>query len=165
MALKNLGIESLVVVCYNLLLEELVEVILCKDQGVLVDSGVFCVSIGKFIGCLLQDCFIVEDEVFKDWVDWNVINKFFDVVDYDKLCVKLVKYFGGKEIYVCDVQVCVDFEYWINICIVIEYFWSNFFVYNMFLCMSEEEFVQFDFEWIVFCVFGFEVDVEIDYIC
>ncbi|MCR9053818.1 MAG: phosphoenolpyruvate carboxykinase (ATP), partial [bacterium] len=72
-ALKNLGIESPAAVRYNLLPEELVEATLCKDQGVLADSGALCVSTGKFTGRSPQDRFIVEDEVSKDRVDWNAI--------------------------------------------------------------------------------------------
>jgi phosphoenolpyruvate carboxykinase (ATP) len=162
-ALKNLGIESPAAVRYNLLPEELVEATLCKDQGVLADSGALCVSTGKFTGRSPQDRFIVEDEVSKDRVDWNAINKPFEAADYDKLRAKLVKYFGGKEIYVRDVQACADPEYRTNIRIVTEYPWSNLFVYNMFLRMSEEELAQFDPEWTVLCAPGFEADVETDH--
>lgn len=94
---------------------------------------------GKFIGCLFKDCFIVKDDIIVNMVDWNDINMFFDLEVFDCLYDKIIVYFAGCEIFVCDVFVCVDERYCMGVCVVNEYFWSNMFVYNMFFCFIIEE--------------------------
>ena len=43
-----------------------------------------------------------------------------------------------------------------NVRVITEYPWSNFFIKNMFLRLSEEELANFEEEWLVLCAPGYQ---------
>ncbi|TXB66593.1 phosphoenolpyruvate carboxykinase (ATP) [Phaeodactylibacter luteus] len=161
-SLSAIGIGHPKSVHYNLLPEELVEATLNKKQGMLADTGALCVETGKFTGRSPKDRFIVEDEVTRERVDWNNINKPFSRTAYDSLREKVAAYLNEREIYVRDVEACADPEYRTPLRVITEYPWSNLFVHNMFLKLKPEALHEFTPEWTVLNAPGFEADPAID---
>ncbi len=147
---------------YNLTPDQLHEATLERELGVEVNSGALAVNTGEFTGRSPKDRFIVKDEITRDKIWWGNINIPFESTQFDSLYVKMVEYLSGKEVFVRDCYACADPHYKTNIRVINEYPWSNMFVHNMFLRLSEEEQQNFEEEWLVINAPGFMADPEVD---
>ncbi len=147
---------------YDLSPEELHSITIGEGQGVEVNSGALAVNTGEFTGRSPKDRFIVKDDITKDKVWWGDINIPFESERFDALYVKVTEYLSGKEVFVRDCYACADPSYKTNIRVINEYPWSNMFVYNMFLRLSEEEHENFQEEWLVINAPGFMANPEVD---
>lgn len=140
---------------WNLDGETLQQITLQKNMGVETENGTLCVNTGKFTGRSPKDRFIVKDEYTTDKVWWGRINQPFDSGNFQKLYDQVVAYLSGKEVYVRDAYVCADPEYRTNVRTITEYPWSNYFVKNMFIQLTDDEIENFEEDWLVICAPGF----------
>lgn len=141
-------------VMWNLSGEELQRLTVDKGMGKETSNGTLVVNTGKFTGRSPEDRFIVEDDYTKN-VWWGKINKPISSDNFDKLYDRVTHYLAGKEIYVHDAYVCAYPKYRMNVRTLTEYPWSNFFVKNMFLRLTEEELKDFEEDWLVLCAPGY----------
>ena len=153
--LEKYGIKD-AQVHWNLDPETLQKITVEKGMGVESENGTLAINTGKFTGRSPKDRFLVKDDYTKDKIWWGRINKPISPENFDKLRGEIVNYLSGKEIYVRDAAVCADPRYQTNIRTVTEFPWSNYFVKNMFLRLSEEELEGFEEEWLVLCAPGYE---------
>jgi len=142
--------------------EELHKISIDKDMGVETDTDALAINTGEFTGRSPKDRFIVKDAVTEDKVWWGPINIPFSTEKFDALYDKVVNYLSGKEIYARDAFACADPNYRLNIRVITEYPWSNFFAYNMFLRPESNELLDFDPEWIIVNAPGFTANPEVD---
>ena len=147
-SLKAIGITS-TSVYYQLSPEQLHEQTIALQQGVEASSGALAINTGEFTGRSPKDRFIVKDNITKDKIWWGDINIPFSPTAFDKLYTKVITYLNDKELYVRDSYVCADPKYRVNIRVVNEYPWSNFFAYNMFMRPSASELEDFIPEWTI----------------
>ncbi|RAI98419.1 phosphoenolpyruvate carboxykinase (ATP) [Chitinophaga skermanii] len=160
--LKELGIENIANVHYQLTPEELVAQSVSMGQGELADTGALVVNTGEFTGRSPKDKFIVKDSLTADSVNWNDFNLPFTAENFDKLYNKITAYFSGKEVWVRDCYACADQNYRVNIRVVNEQPWANLFAYNMFLRPTEEELETMEPEWTILQAPGFLADPAVD---
>jgi len=153
--LEKYGIQN-ATAHWNLDAETLQKITVEKGMGVESENGTLAINTGKFTGRSPKDRFLVKDEYTKDKIWWGRINKPISPENFDKLQDEVVKYLSGKEIYVRDAAVCADPTYKMNIRTVTEFPWSNYFVKNMFLRLSEDELKDFEEEWLVLCAPGYQ---------
>lgn len=158
---KEFGIKN-AKMHYQLSPEELHNITVQKGQGKEVDSGALAINTGKFTGRAPNDRFIVKDEITAEDVWWGKVNTPFDSEKFDALYNKVVDYLGNKELYVRDAYVCADDNYRLNIRVVNEYPWSNFFCYNMFLRPEDAELENFTADWKIVNAPDFHADPEVD---
>ena len=147
-SLKAIGITS-TSVYYQLSPEQLHDQTMALQQGVEASSGALAINTGEFTGRSPKDRFIVKDSITKDNIWWGDINIPFSPTAFDKLYTKVITYLNDKELYVRDSYVCADPKYRVNIRVVNEYPWSNFFAYNMFMRPSASELEDFIPEWTI----------------
>ena len=147
-SLKALGITS-TSVYYQLSPEQLHDQTIALQQGVEASSGALAINTGEFTGRSPKDRFIVKDSITKDKIWWGDINIPFSPTAFDKLYTKVITYLNDKELYVRDSYVCADPKYRVNIRVINEYPWSNFFAYNMFMRPSASELEDFIPEWTI----------------
>jgi len=147
-SLKALGITS-TSVYYQLSPAHLHEQTIALQQGVEASSGALAINTGEFTGRSPKDRFIVKDSITKDKIWWGDINIPFSPTAFDKLYTKVITYLNDKELYVRDSYVCADPKYRVNIRVINEYPWSNFFAYNMFMRPSASELEDFIPEWTI----------------
>jgi len=147
-SLKALGITSKSV-HYQCSPDQLHAKTIALKQGVEASSGALAINTGEFTGRSPKDRFIVQDAITKDKVWWGDINIPFSPTAFDKLYTKVITYLNDKELYVRDSYVCADPKYRVNIRVVNEYPWSNFFAYNMFMRPSASELEDFIPEWTI----------------
>ncbi|MCB0703749.1 MAG: phosphoenolpyruvate carboxykinase (ATP) [Saprospiraceae bacterium] len=160
--LLDLGLEDVRAAYWNQSPEMLMEQTICRNMGVLSDTGALVVETGKFTGRSPKDRFIVKDAKTANAVDWNAINISFEPENYASLRTKILDYFKEKEVFIRDAYACADPEYRMNLRLVSEYPWSNLFAYNMFLRPGPAEIASFEAEWSILCAPGFEADPAID---
>lgn len=160
--LKELGLEKVNQVFWNLSPAELVEDSIVQGEGILTNTGALSIETGEFTGRSPKDKFIVKDEKTNDTIWWGDVNIAFDPQKFDALHQKMTQYLAGKDIYVRDASVCADPKYTVNVRVVTELPWSNLFAYNMFLRPSNEELKDFNPEWSIICVPSFKADSKTD---
>ena len=147
---------------YQLSSEELHDITIEKDMGVVSSLGAIAVNTGEFTGRSPMDRFIVKDQVTEEKVWWGDINIPFDSDKFDSLYTKVISYLNEKELFVRDAYACAEDDYRLNIRVINEYPWSNMFAYNMFLRPTDEELASFTPEWTVINAPGFMADAVID---
>lgn len=146
---------------WNLSGPELQKITLEKGMGTETANGTLAVNTGKFTGRSPQDRFIVKDDYTREKVWWGKINKSISSENFDFLYDRVTQYLSEKEVFVHDGYVCAHPEYSMNVRTITEYPWSNFFVKNMFLRLTEEELNGFEEEWLVLCAPGYvETEAE-----
>ncbi|MGX5820449.1 phosphoenolpyruvate carboxykinase (ATP) [Chitinophaga lutea] len=160
--LRELGIENIADVHYQLPPEELTAQTVTLGQGCLADTGALVVNTGEFTGRSPKDKFIVKDAITEKTVNWNDFNLPITAACFDKLYGRITRYFAGKPVWVRDCQACADPEYRINIRVITETPWSNLFAYNMFLRPHEEELEQAESGWTVIQAPGCLADPALD---
>ncbi len=160
--LKQLGLDNVTNVFWNLSPAELVEETILNGQGILTDTGALAINTGEFTGRSPKDKFIVLDDTTKDTIWWGDINIKFDSQKFDLLYNRITSYLSGKDIYVRDASVCADPKYKVNLRVITEFPWSNMFSYNMFLRPGKEELKNFNPEWNIICAPGFKANPEVD---
>ncbi|MDA0327253.1 MAG: phosphoenolpyruvate carboxykinase (ATP) [Bacteroidetes bacterium] len=153
-SLKALGITSKSV-HYQCSPEQLHAKTIALKQGAEASSGALAINTGEFTGRSPKDRFIVQDAITKDKVWWGDINIPFSPSAFDKLYSKVITYINDKELYVRDSYVCADPKYRVNIRVVNEYPWSNFFAYNMFMRPTASDLENFTPEWTIVNAPGF----------
>src|SRR5699024_517531 len=81
----------------NLSVPELVEKILCLNEGTLSSTGAIRTSTGEYTGRSPKDRYIVKDDVSEDLVDWGQVNKAIDETSFDRLYKKVVDYLKEQD--------------------------------------------------------------------
>jgi phosphoenolpyruvate carboxykinase (ATP) len=147
--LRELGIENVSNVYYQLSPGTLAEQTVARQQGVYTDTGALAVNTGQYTGRSPKDRFIVKDAITTDTVDWNDFNIPISGENFDRLYTRITRYFTGKEVWVRDCYACADEGFRVNIKMVTELPWSCLFACNMFLRPSEEELEYMHPEWTV----------------
>ncbi|WP_417887290.1 phosphoenolpyruvate carboxykinase (ATP) [Zunongwangia sp.] len=147
---------------WNLKGEELQKITLEKEMGRETENGTLAVNTGKFTGRSPQDRFLVKDDYTKN-VWWGKTNKPVSPENFDKLYDRVTDYLNGKEVYVHDGYVCANPEYQMNVRTITEFPWSNFFVKNMFLRLTDEQLENFEEEWVVLCAPGYSEENPEEY--
>jgi phosphoenolpyruvate carboxykinase (ATP) len=153
-SLKQYGINS-TSLHYQLSPHELHNKTIALQQGVESSFGALAINTGEFTGRSPKDRFIVKDHITTDKIWWGNINIPFAPDDFDKLYNKVVDYLSHKPLFVRDAYACADPNYRVNIRVINEYPWSNFFAYNMFLRPETNELDNFEPEWTIVNAPGF----------
>jgi len=160
-SLKSLGITSKSV-HYQCSPDQLHKKTIALNQGVEASSGALAINTGEFTGRSPKDRFIVKDAITKDKVWWGDINIPFSPEAFDHLYTKVITYLNDKELYVRDAYACADPSYRVNIRVINEYPWSNFFAYNMFMRPGASELENFTPEWTIVNAPGFMANAKVD---
>jgi phosphoenolpyruvate carboxykinase (ATP) len=160
--LRELGIENIANLHYQLSPDDLAAQTLALKQGCLSDTGALVVNTGEFTGRSPKDKFIVKDSITADTVNWNDFNLPFAPENFDRLYRKITRYFSGKPVWVRDCQACADPEYRLNIRVITETPWASLFAYNMFIRPAEEELETYEPDWTVIQAPGLHADPAAD---
>jgi len=143
---------------WNLTYDELEKITLENEQGKLDKNGALAINTGEFTGRSPQDRFIVKDEITEDKIWWGKVNIPFETNYFDVLYNDVVSYLSDKELYIHDAAVCADDRFKLNVRTITEFAWSNIFVSNMFLRLSESELIDFKEDWLVINAPNFKAD-------
>ena len=160
-SLKKYGIVSNQI-HYQLSPSELHDITIDLKQGTESSSGALVIKTGEFTGRSPQDRFIVKDDITKDKIWWGDINIPFCPIKFDLLYDKVIDYLNQRPLYVRDCHACADRKYQLNIRVINEYPWSNYFAYNMFLRPNNLDLLNFSPEWTIINAPGFMANEKVD---
>ena len=146
---------------WNLPPAKLILQTLLRGEGVLTDTGALAVETGEFTGRSPKDRFIVSDEKTRSDVDWGNINQPLTSAQFDRLHKDMVAYLNGKSVFVRDAAVGADPATQIRTRVITERAWSNLFVSNMFIRLSEEDILVPSPEWHIVCAPSFKATPDI----
>lgn len=156
--LEKAGIRNPRCVYYNMVIPQLLEEAIKREEGILTSTGAFNVLTGKYTGRSPQDRYIVDDEITHDSIDWGKVNVPIEPEKFERLRSKLCAYLQGKDIFVYDGFVGVDPQCRLGARFINEYAYQTVFVENMFLEATKEELANFQPEFTVICAPNFKAD-------
>ena len=146
---------------YQIPPEELVNIAIREQEGVLADNGALSVDTGIFTGRSPKDRYIVLDDTTRESVHWGEINHPYAIAQFDSLYTKLCVYLNKKEIYVRDSFLCAEKSSQLNLRVITETATQNLFAHHMFLrpeVTKPEEVPQ----WTLISAPGFQSDPVVD---
>ncbi|MEY4927845.1 MAG: phosphoenolpyruvate carboxykinase, partial [Bacteroidota bacterium] len=159
---RKLGLTGIRNCYWNLPIPELVEHTIKLGQGQLTDTGALFVTTGEFTGRSPEDKFTVEDDLTRESVDWNKINQKFPIEKFDALYGKVLASLKHKDVYISDVFACADPEYRLNVRVITETPWANYFARNMFIRPATNEIEKIGTGWTILCVPSFLAEAAVD---
>jgi len=146
----------------NLSEQELVDITVKKNEGIVTSTGSLSVKTGKYTGRSPDDRFIVFDDQTHDSIHWGDINRQFPVGKFDKIFEKMKKFVEGKELFVYDGFVGAEKQNRLPIRIINDHAWQNLFVKQLFIGPSAAELESHEPEFTVMCINDFEAIPEVD---
>src|SRR5579885_2400217 len=142
--------------------ENLIKIILDKNEATLTANGAVVVKTGKYTGRSPDDRFIVDDEQTHGSVDWGKINHPFPNDKFDKIFERMKKHIDGKEIYIVDGFVGADPKHLFPIRIITDHAWQSLFVRQLFIRPTRQELENHKPEYILISLNDFKAVPEID---
>ncbi|MCH6586289.1 MAG: phosphoenolpyruvate carboxykinase (ATP) [Thaumarchaeota archaeon] len=146
----------------NLGVDEMVQLAVERNEGVVNSTGSLSVNTGKYTGRSPDDRFIVYDDKTRDIIDWGKINHQFPSDKFEKLFEKMKNFVDSKELYVFDGFVGSDPESRLPIRVINDHVWQNLFGRTLFIRPTNEELENHEPEFTILCINDFEAVPEID---
>jgi phosphoenolpyruvate carboxykinase (ATP) len=119
-------------------------------------------SVVKQTGGISLNVFIVKDNTTVDTVDWNDNNQPIEERFFDGLYRKMIEHFNGKNIWIRDSYIGVDWADRLHIRSISEDPESDLFLYNMFLHPTPKEIENFNPDWYIIHTPAFSADPKTD---
>ena len=161
--LERLGLSDLKSVRENLSPARLVEESIRRGEAALADSGALVADTGERTGRSPVDRFIVETAITRDKIDWGTINKPLPSQNFERILDRAAAYVRNlDELYVVDAYAGADPRYRLNVQVVTEWAWHALFARQLFRRPTPEKLEDFEPEWTVISVPGFETNPERD---
>ena len=113
--------------------DELIQHALKNGEGVLSATGALAVNTGKRTGRSPKDRFIVKDEQTADEIIWGNINQPIKQHFFDTLWERTLNYLSKRVVYISNLQVGADDNYFLPLKVITELAWHNLFARNLFI--------------------------------
>ena len=146
----------------NLTVNNLVEIAVQKNEGIVTSTGSLSVKTGKYTGRSPDDRYIVYDDETHENVDWGKINHQFPTGKFDKIFEKMKKFVEGKELFVFDGFAGADKENRLPIRVLTDHAWQSLFARQLFVRPSSAELETHEPEFTVISLNDFEAIPEVD---
>lgn len=147
----------------NLSVPRLVERILDRDEGTLMETGAIQAVTGKYTGRSPKDRFVVRDESCENLIDWGSVNQEIDEVSFDNLYEKVLTYLKEKnELFHFSGFAGADKKYRLPIQVMNEYAWHNLFARQMFITPTKDELQSHNPEFTIVSAPSYKADPAVD---
>ena len=100
--------------------EELIQVAVSNNEGVIASNGALSLETGERTGRSPNDRFIVEEDSTSHLIDWGNINKPFDANKFSLLWDKVDAYLAEKDRYLSKVHVGAHEDHYIPVNVISE---------------------------------------------
>ncbi len=118
--------------------EELIDLAISRNEGVLGANQALRVTTGNRTGRSPKDRFIVKDELTAGTVDWGTVNQAIEGQRFNKLWDKAKAYLESREHFTSHLQVGADLKHALPVEVITETAWHTLFVKNLFIQSTEE---------------------------
>jgi len=161
--LKQIGLNNLGRIYWNLPTSALYEEALRRYEGSLSHLGPLVVRTGQYTGRLPKDKFLVREPSSEQKICWGKINRPIDAEKFDVLKHRLCAYLQGKDIFVENCYAGADEQYRLPVRIVSERATGALFARTMFIReLDREKLAQHVPEFTVLHAPSFQADPSID---
>ncbi len=140
----------------------LYEEIIRRHEAMMAESGPLVIYTGKCTGRSPNDKFIVHEAGSQDVIWWGKTNKPFPAEKFESLKLRILEYYGQKELFVQDCYGGADPKYRFPTRIITDTAWESLFAYNMFIHADDIPPQDFSPELTVLVASGFEAEPDID---
>ncbi len=140
--LKELGLQNLGRVYWNLPTPALYEESIRRYEGMLSHLGPLVVRTGQHTGRLPKDKFLVREPSSENKIWWGKVNRPMDITKFEALRHRLLAYLQGKDVFVENCYAGADERYRVPIRVVAERAWHALFARNMFIRELDAEKLQ-----------------------
>src|SRR5947209_6565088 len=106
--LETYGITQASNIYWNLNAPELYEEIARRKEGIISAHGALLVDTGEHTGRAAKDKAIVREPESTDKVFWGEVNKDFPQEKFDRVRDRMMKYAGGRDLFVQDTYAGAD---------------------------------------------------------
>lgn len=134
-----LGLGQAQTTHYNLAVPKLIEIAVARGEGMLTNTGAFCVVGGRYTGRSPEDRFIVDEPEVREHIWWGAANKPISEGAFDRLLYRAARYLREREVFVFDGSVGADRAYRLPIRVITELAWQNAFAQQVFLGATPDE--------------------------
>ncbi len=162
-SLKDLGLDNLGRVYWDLPTAALYEEAIRRYEGTLSHLGPLVVRTGQYTGRLPQDRFFVREPSSERKISWSQVNRPLDAAKFDALKHRLCAYLQGKDIFIQNCYAGADEQYRIPVRVVSERAWAALFARTMFIReLDPEKLAQHVPEFTVLHAPNFHADPIVD---
>ncbi len=161
-SLEDLGITNTGTIWWNLTAGPLVEHALQHREGMLSHEGPLVVRTGQHTGRSPKDKFLVKEPGSEDNIWWGSVNQPITEEKFDRLLKRAITYTQNRDLFVQSVYAGADPKYRLNVRIITEYAWHNLFSRNLFIRPPDDELEDFEPDFTVLGLPGFQATPEID---
>lgn len=113
--------------------EDLINLALERQEGVLAANQALCVTTGARTGRSPKDRFIVKDSQTEASVDWGDINRPVSEKQFDALWNKITAYIDVRDHFISHLSVGADSIHYMPVTVITEYAWQNLFARQLFI--------------------------------
>ena len=131
--LKHSHIEQCKSQNWNLSTTELIEVAIQRNEGKFSVTGAFCAETGKFTGRAAKDKYTVVYSDLENEIWYGDHNKKMSSEIADKIFLAIQKHYATKDLFIRDCHAGADVNNRVNVRLITERAWHNFFGLNMFI--------------------------------
>jgi phosphoenolpyruvate carboxykinase (ATP) len=159
--LEDINIVNTKNIYYNLSVSRLVEEIIRRDEGILVDNGAININTGKYTGRSPKDKFIVDEPEVNNDIWWEN-NEAISIENFEKLYDRVTAYLQNRDLFIFDGFVGADPSYRLPIRIINEYAYQNLFGHQLFIRPTDKELKTHKAEFTIITVPGFKAIPGLD---
>lgn len=117
----------------NLSVEQLIDQAIERGEGILAANGALSVRTGKRTGRSPKDRFIVQTADTENQVAWGKINQPIQEKVFERLWNRAQDYLTTIDVFIADLQVGADPEYYFPVQIISQYAWHTLFAHQLFI--------------------------------
>jgi phosphoenolpyruvate carboxykinase (ATP) len=104
-----------------------IELALARGEGVLAANGALVVGTGAHTGRSPKDRYLVAEPLSQADVRWGPINRPMELAAFDQLLHRVLAYFQGRELFVCDASACADPDHALPVRVIADKAWHALF--------------------------------------
>lgn len=117
----------------DLTVEQLINFAIKRKEGVIAANGALSVTTGKRTGRSPKDKFIVQEPNTKKDIDWGLVNQPIANEHFHALWQRAESYAKEIDLFISNLQVAADPDYYLPVKVMTEYAWHNLFARQLFI--------------------------------
>jgi phosphoenolpyruvate carboxykinase (ATP) len=129
--LSRHGIEYPGTVYYQLPQAAWIELALARGEGMLAANGAFVAYTGAHTGRAPKDRYIVNEPLSHGDIRWGPINRPLEPAVFEHLLHRVLAYFQGRDLFVCDASACADDEQALPVRVIADKAWHALFAQSL----------------------------------
>jgi phosphoenolpyruvate carboxykinase (ATP) len=125
-------------VYYQLPAAAWIELSLARGEGILAANGAFVAYTGAHTGRSPHDRYIVAEPLSQRDIRWGPLNHPMEPAVFEHLLHRVLAYFQGRDLFVCDVSACADAEHGLPVRVIADKAWHALFAQSLLRPASPE---------------------------